>query len=64
ALERVNNLTQSILAKAFKGELTAHWRAANPDLICGENSAEALLKKIKSEREAQIPTGKKRKAGA
>lgn len=33
ALERVNNLTQSILAKAFRGELTADWRAANPDLI-------------------------------
>ncbi|MFT6858012.1 MAG: type I restriction enzyme S subunit [Arenicella sp.] len=52
ALERVNNLTQSILAKAFRGELTADWRAANPDLISGENSAEALLIKIKTEREA------------
>jgi type I restriction enzyme S subunit len=48
---RVNNLTQSILAKAFRGELTAEWRAANPELICGENSAEALLKRIKAERE-------------
>ncbi|WP_322471041.1 restriction endonuclease subunit S [Escherichia coli] len=27
ALARVNNLTQSILAKAFRGELTAQWRA-------------------------------------
>ncbi|WP_156294407.1 restriction endonuclease subunit S [Serratia oryzae] len=52
ARERVNNLTQSILAKAFRGELTADWRAANPDLISGENSAEALLEKIKAEREA------------
>ena len=52
ASERVNKLTQSILAKAFRGELTADWRAANPDLISGENSAEALLKKIKAEREA------------
>ncbi|MGB1292196.1 MAG: restriction endonuclease subunit S, partial [Pseudoalteromonas sp.] len=52
ALERVNNLTQSILAKAFRGELTADWRAQNPDLISGENSAEALLEKIKAEREA------------
>lgn len=50
ALERVNNLTQSILAKAFRGELTADWRAANPDLISGENSAESLLEKIKAER--------------
>lgn len=52
ALERVNNLTQSILAKAFRGELTADWRAANPELISGDNSAEALLEKIKAEREA------------
>ena len=52
ALERVNNLTQSILAKAFRGELTVDWRAQNPDLISGENSAEALLEKIKIEREA------------
>jgi len=51
ALERVNNLTQSILAKAFKGKLTSDWRAANPDLTSGENSAEALLKKNKAERE-------------
>ncbi|WP_337880600.1 restriction endonuclease subunit S [Rheinheimera sp.] len=50
ALARVNNLTQSILAKAFRGELTADWRAANSDLISGDNSAEALLAKIKAER--------------
>ncbi|KDE37037.1 restriction endonuclease EcoKI subunit S [Kosakonia radicincitans UMEnt01/12] len=52
ALARVNNLTQSILAKAFRGELTAQWRAENPDLIFGENSAAALLEKIKAERAA------------
>ena len=52
ALARVNNLTQSILAKAFRGELTAQWRAENPDLISGENSAAALLEKIKAERSA------------
>ncbi|MDI5833399.1 restriction endonuclease subunit S [Shewanella xiamenensis] len=51
ALARVNNLTQSILAKAFQGELTADWRAANPELISGDNSAAALLEKIKVERE-------------
>ncbi|EEE2764509.1 restriction endonuclease subunit S [Salmonella enterica] len=50
SLTRVNNLTQSILAKAFRGELTAQWRAENPDLISGENSAAALLEKIKAER--------------
>lgn len=52
ALARVNNLTQSILAKAFRGELTAQWRAENPDLISGENSAAALLERIKAERAA------------
>lgn len=52
ALTRVNSLTQSILAKAFRGELTAQWRAENPDLISGENSAAALLEKIKAERTA------------
>ncbi|WP_313485806.1 restriction endonuclease subunit S [Atlantibacter hermannii] len=52
ALNRVNSLTQSILAKAFRGELTAQWRAENPSLISGENSAAALLEKIKAERAA------------
>jgi type I restriction enzyme S subunit len=52
ALDRVNNLTQSILAKAFRGELTADWREANSDLISDENSAKALLAMIKAEREA------------
>ncbi|HGN6144631.1 TPA: restriction endonuclease subunit S [Klebsiella pneumoniae] len=57
ALTRVNNLTQSILAKAFRGELTAQWRAENPSLISGENSATALLESIKAERAAS--SGKK-----
>lgn len=61
AQERVNKLTQSILAKAFRGELTAKWREQNHDLITGDNSAEALLEKIKAEREKLKPT-KKRKA--
>lgn len=50
ALNRVNNLTQSILAKAFRGELTAQWREENPELINGLNSAEALLEKITAEK--------------
>ncbi|MGI9279455.1 MAG: restriction endonuclease subunit S [Endozoicomonas sp.] len=50
ALAKVSNLTQSILAKAFRGELTEQWRKDNPELISGENSAEALLEKIKAER--------------
>lgn len=52
ALERVNNMTQSILTKAFRGELTTEWRVANPELISGNNSAKTLLEKIKAEREA------------
>lgn len=52
-LARVHELTQSILSKAFSGELTATWRVKNPELIIGENSAIALLNKIKIERERQ-----------
>lgn len=51
-LARVNQLTQSILAKAFRGELTTQWRKDNPELISGENSAEALLVKIRAEKSA------------
>lgn len=61
AHSRVNHLTQAILAKAFRGELTAQWRADNPDLITGENSAEALLARIKEEREKLVPKKKARK---
>lgn len=53
AQARVNHLTQSVLAKAFRGELTADWRAQNPDLISGDNSAEALLARIRAARAAQ-----------
>jgi type I restriction enzyme S subunit len=61
AQQRVNNLTQSILAKAFRGELTTEWRKDNPDLITGDNSAKALLAKIKSAKEALKPIKKVRK---
>ncbi len=63
ALERVGNLTQSILAKAFRGDLTAAWRAANPELISGDNSAEALLAKIKEERELLKKQPKPKRTG-
>ncbi|MEO3736816.1 hypothetical protein [Shewanella baltica] len=62
AQTRVNNLTQSILAKAFRGELTADWRAANPELISGESSAEALLEKIKFERQFMLGKKTRKKA--
>lgn len=45
-------LRQSILKKAFEGKLTEQWRTEHKELISGENSAEALLKKIKAEKEA------------
>ncbi|MGM0858884.1 MAG: restriction endonuclease subunit S [Pseudomonadota bacterium] len=61
ALDRVNKLTQSILAKAFRGELTEQWRKDNPELISGENSAEALLERIKAEKAASKPAKKARK---
>ena len=50
ALARVQHLTQSILAKAFRGELTEKWRQENPNLISGDNSAQALLERIQAER--------------
>ncbi|MCA1771068.1 MAG: hypothetical protein LC652_14390 [Halomonas sp.] len=42
-------------AKAFRGELTAEWRAENPELISGENSAEVLMVRIKVEKAKQKP---------
>lgn len=60
AQARINKLTQSILAKAFRGELTAEWRAENPELISGEHSAAALLERIKAEKAKQTPTKTRR----
>ena len=57
----VNNLTQSTLAKAFRGELTAEWREQNLDLITGENSAEALLERIEAAASLSKPAKKRRK---
>lgn len=62
AQARVNHLTQSILAKAFRGELTAEWRAQNPEIISGENSAAALLERIRVEREVVGKAKRKVKA--
>lgn len=56
----VNKLTQSILAKASRDELTAQWRAENSELISGENSASALLERIKAEKEKTKPVKKQR----
>lgn len=54
AQARVDKLTQSVLAKAFSGQLTEEWRRMNQELISGVNSAEALLEKIQVEREMKI----------
>ncbi|MCH2013331.1 restriction endonuclease subunit S [Acinetobacter baumannii] len=50
-LERINNLSKSILNKAFSGELTVEWREANLNLISEDKSAQVLLNKIKNKRE-------------
>ncbi len=68
ALDKVNNLTQSILARAFSGELTASWREQTllntPELLTGDNSAANLLLKIKAEREAKLLAEKEAKKAA
>ena len=60
AQTRVNNLTQSILVKAFRGELTADWREQYSELISAENSAQALLEKIK-EQQAELTKASRKK---
>ncbi|GED21591.1 restriction endonuclease subunit S [Halomonas halmophila] len=62
AQARVDKLTQSILARAFRGELTADWRAENPELISGEHSAEALLERIKAEKAKLNPAKSRRRS--
>ena len=54
AKARVDHLTQSILHQAFTGNLTAEWREQNPELISGDNSTEALLAKIKAEKQGVV----------
>jgi type I restriction enzyme S subunit len=63
AKARIEGLTQSIWAKAFRGELTADWRTANQSLINGEHSAEALLEKIMDAREIEKAKPKPKKIG-
>jgi type I restriction enzyme S subunit len=51
-LQKAESLRQSILKQAFEGKLTERWRKDHKDLISGQNSAEALLKKIMTEKAA------------
>lgn len=50
AKNEVERLPQSILMKAFTGDLTSNWRKENQSLTCGENSSNALIKSISDER--------------
>jgi type I restriction enzyme, S subunit len=62
SLKKSEALRQSILKKAFSGELTKDWREKHPGLVTGENSAEKLLEKIKAEK-ALLADRKKPRAG-
>ena len=63
SLKKAEALRQSILKKAFEGELTREWRLAHPELISGENSAESLLARIRAEKAQLNEDGKKRRSG-
>lgn len=61
SLNQAEALRQSILKQAFEGKLTEEWRKNNPELVSRENSAKALLEKIKAEHEALKNTKKRKK---
>jgi len=61
SLNQAEALRQSILKQAFEGKLTEQWRKEHPELISGENSAKALLERIRKEREALKNTKKRKK---
>jgi type I restriction enzyme S subunit len=66
SLKKSEALRQSILKKAFAGELTRDWREKHPEFIAGENSAEKLLEKIKAEkahacRQASLSAARRKK---
>jgi len=63
SLKKAEALRQSILKKAFDGELTKEWRQAHPELISGENSAESLLARIREEKESQRKNSPQRLKG-
>lgn len=61
SLNQAEALRHSILKQAFEGKLTDKWRKEHPELVSRENSAKALLEKIKAEREALKNTKKRKK---
>lgn len=60
-LTLVKQLRQSFLREAMQGKLTADFRSEHPELIERENSAQALLEKIKAEKKQLIKDGKLKK---
>lgn len=56
--QNIKSLRESILQLAVQGKLTQHWRRGHPELVQGENSARALLERIKAEK-AQLIADKK-----
>lgn len=60
-LTLVKQLRQSFLREAMQGKFTSDFRSAHPELIEGENSAQALLEKIKAEKKQLIKDGKLKK---
>ena len=62
SLKKAEALRQSILKKAFAGELTRDWREKHPELITRENSAEKLLERIKAEKTRLAGNGKKQRS--
>jgi type I restriction enzyme S subunit len=53
----LDQFRQSVLAAAFRGDLTADWRAQNPDV----EPAEALLERIRVERRKRWEENERRK---
>ena len=60
-LALVKQLRQSFLREAMQGKLTADFRSAHPELIEGENCAQALLEKLKAEKKRLITDEKLKK---
>ncbi len=52
SIQKAEVLRQSVLKKAFEGNLTEQWRKEHKNLTSGDNSAKALLQRIKAEKEA------------
>ena len=63
-VDNIKKLRGTILQLAVQGKLTVKWRAQNPQLISGANSAENLLKEIKAEKAKLVKAKKIKKEKA